>query len=46
MPGYIRFNEQGRRVGAVPVMVQWQRGVPYTVYPPEGARRQASWSKK
>jgi branched-chain amino acid transport system substrate-binding protein len=46
MPGYIRFNEQGRRVDAVPVIVQWQSGVPYTVYPSEGAMRQASWSKK
>jgi branched-chain amino acid transport system substrate-binding protein len=46
MPGYIRFNEQGRRVDAVPVIVQWQSGVPYTVYPPAGAVRQASWSKK
>jgi branched-chain amino acid transport system substrate-binding protein len=46
MPGYIRFNEQGRRVDAVPVIVQWQSGVPYTVYPKEGAVRQASWPKK
>jgi branched-chain amino acid transport system substrate-binding protein len=46
MPGYIRFNEQGRRVDAVPVIVQWQSGVPYTVYPPEGAMHQASWAKK
>jgi branched-chain amino acid transport system substrate-binding protein len=46
MPGYIRFNEQGRRVDAVPVIVQWQSGVPYTVYPPEGAVHQASWAKK
>jgi branched-chain amino acid transport system substrate-binding protein len=46
MPGHIRFNEQGRRMDAVPVIVQWQSGVPYTVYPPEGAVRKASWSKK
>ena len=46
MPGYIRFNEQGRRADAVPVIVQWQSGVPYTVYPPAGAVRKASWSKK
>lgn len=45
LPGYIRFNAQGRRVDAVPVMVQWQGGVPYTVYPPEGATRQAMWPK-
>ncbi|PON13741.1 hypothetical protein C2W62_32745 [Candidatus Entotheonella serta] len=43
MPGYIRFNEQGRRVDAVPVIVQWQGGTPYTVYPTEGAMKQAIW---
>ncbi|ETX07114.1 MAG: hypothetical protein ETSY2_13105 [Candidatus Entotheonella gemina] len=43
MPGYIRFNEQGRRVDAVPVIVQWQGGAPYTVYPTEGAVKQAIW---
>ncbi len=43
MPGYIRFNEHGRRVDAVPVIVQWQGGTPYTVYPTEGAAKQAIW---
>ena len=45
LPGHIRFNAQGRRVDAVPVMVQWQGGVPYTIYPPQGATRQAMWPK-
>ena len=45
LPGHLRFNEQGRRVDAVPVIVQWQSGVPYTVYPTEGAVRQAVWPK-
>ena len=43
LPGRIRFDAQGRRLHAVPVLVQWQEGVPYTVYPPEGATRQAVW---
>lgn len=43
MPGYIRFNEEGRRVDAVPVIVQWQGGTPYTVYPLEGAAKKAIW---
>ncbi len=43
LPGYIRFNEQGRRVDAVPVIVQWQGGMPYTVYPTEGAVKPAIW---
>lgn len=43
MPGYIRFNEQGRRVDAVPVIVQWQGGTPYTVFPVAGAARKAVW---
>jgi branched-chain amino acid transport system substrate-binding protein len=45
LPGHIRFNAQGRRVDAVPVLVQWQSGVPYTVYPAAGAARQAVWPK-
>ena len=45
LPGYIRFTAQGRRVDAIPVIVQWQSGVPYTVYPAEGAVRQAVWTK-
>ncbi len=45
MPGYIRFDEMGRRVDAVPVVVQWQGGTPYTVFPTAGASRQAIWPK-
>jgi branched-chain amino acid transport system substrate-binding protein len=45
LPGHIRFNDQGRRLDAVPVIVQWQSGVPYTVYPSEGAVRTAVWPK-
>jgi branched-chain amino acid transport system substrate-binding protein len=32
-PGRIRFDERGRRVGAIPIIVQWQNGEPYTVVP-------------
>jgi branched-chain amino acid transport system substrate-binding protein len=45
LPGHIHFNEQGRRMDAVPVIVQWQSGVPYTVYPTAGAVRPAVWPK-
>jgi branched-chain amino acid transport system substrate-binding protein len=43
LPGRIRFDAQGRRLHATPVLVQWQGGVPYIIYPPEGATRQAVW---
>ncbi|MDP9096679.1 MAG: branched-chain amino acid ABC transporter substrate-binding protein, partial [Pseudomonadota bacterium] len=33
----IQFNDAGRRIGAPLVIVQWQSGVPVTVYPPEAA---------
>jgi branched-chain amino acid transport system substrate-binding protein len=45
LPGYVRFNEQGRRMDAVPLIVQWQGGIPHTVYPSAGATRQAVWPK-
>jgi len=32
-PGRIRFDERGRRVGAIPIIVQWQNGEPYPVVP-------------
>jgi branched-chain amino acid transport system substrate-binding protein len=33
--GELKFDEQGRRVGAGLTIIQWQDGVPVTVYPPE-----------
>ena len=41
LPGRaVKFDEKGRRVGAGLVIVQWQDGVPVTVYPPRaGASR-------
>jgi branched-chain amino acid transport system substrate-binding protein len=46
----IRFNEEGHRIvgdrGAYPVLVQWQSGIPWTVYPPEDATKPVKWPGK
>ena len=44
-PGRIRFDERGRRIGAVPLIVQWQKGEPYTVVPANLATRPIVWTK-
>jgi len=44
--GLIKFDEKGRRVNAGLTIVQWQNGVPNTVFPPDLAVSQAVWSKK
>jgi branched-chain amino acid transport system substrate-binding protein len=44
-PGRIRFDERGRRVGAVPLIVQWQGGEPFTVVPAAVATRPIVWNK-
>jgi branched-chain amino acid transport system substrate-binding protein len=44
-PGRIRFDERGRRIGAVPLIVQWQGGEPFTVAPNAVATRPIAWSK-
>ena len=44
-PGRIRFDERGRRIGAVPLIVQWQNGEPYTVVPTSLATRPVVWNK-
>jgi branched-chain amino acid transport system substrate-binding protein len=43
--GRVKFDENGRRVGADVVVVQWQNSVPVTVYPPESAIAQPIWPK-
>jgi branched-chain amino acid transport system substrate-binding protein len=43
--GEIKFDEKGRRVGAGMTIVQWQSGVPVTVFPPELALAQPFWPK-
>jgi branched-chain amino acid transport system substrate-binding protein len=44
--GQIKFNENGRRVGAPLVIVQWQGGVPVTVYPEAAAFAKPVWPKQ
>ena len=44
--GRVKFDENGRRVGADVVVVQWQNGVPITVYPPGSALAQPIWPKQ
>jgi branched-chain amino acid transport system substrate-binding protein len=42
-PGRIKFDERGRRIGAIPLIVQWQAGEPYTVFPSDIAVRKPVW---
>jgi branched-chain amino acid transport system substrate-binding protein len=44
-PPRIKFDERGRRVGAVPLIVQWQDGEPYTVVPTAVATRPVVWHR-
>jgi branched-chain amino acid transport system substrate-binding protein len=41
----MKFTEQGHRVGAEIVLVQWQGGEPFTVYPPSLAVKDPIWPK-
>lgn len=43
IPGRIKYDERGRRVGATPIIVQWQGGEPFTVVPGELATRKPVW---
>ena len=43
--GRVKFDERGRRVGADVVVVQWQGGVPVTVYPTSSAVATPIWPK-
>ena len=43
-PGHhLQYDDKGRRVGATMVMVQWQGGMPVTVYPADVAVAQPKW---
>jgi branched-chain amino acid transport system substrate-binding protein len=42
----LKFDANGRRVGAPLILVQWQNGVPVTVDPAEFAVAKAIWTKK
>lgn len=44
--GRIKFDDVGRRVEAGLTIVQWQKGTPITVYPPDLAVAPAIWAKK
>jgi branched-chain amino acid transport system substrate-binding protein len=43
--GELKFDEKGRRVGAGLTIIQWQDGVPITVYPPALAVAEPIWPK-
>jgi branched-chain amino acid transport system substrate-binding protein len=44
-PGQVKFDAAGRRVGAPLVIVQWQNGVPVSVFPTDRALAKAKWPK-
>jgi branched-chain amino acid transport system substrate-binding protein len=44
-PGKVKFDAAGHRVDAPLVMVQWQNGVPVTVYPTDRATAKPKWPK-
>ena len=43
--GRMKFDEAGRRVDADLVIVQWQNGVPVTIYPTDRATAKPKWPK-
>jgi len=44
--GRVKFDENGRRVDADLAIVQWQNGVPVTVYPVSSAMAKPIWPKQ
>jgi branched-chain amino acid transport system substrate-binding protein len=44
--GEIKFDAKGRRVGAGLAVIQWQNGVPVTIYPDDLAVAKPIWAKK
>ena len=44
--GGVKFQPNGRRDRAVPLIVQWQQGVPVTVFPESAAVATVIWPKK
>jgi branched-chain amino acid transport system substrate-binding protein len=44
--GRLKFDEAGRREAASLLIVQWQKGVPVTVYPDKDALAPLNWPKK
>jgi branched-chain amino acid transport system substrate-binding protein len=45
-PGGVKFDDNGRRVGAQVVIAQWQGGKPLSVYPLDRALAKPIWPKK
>jgi branched-chain amino acid transport system substrate-binding protein len=43
--GQTKFDGMGRRVGAGLTVIQWQNGVPYTVFPTELATAKPFWGR-
>ena len=43
--GRVKFSPNGLRENAPTVIVQWQNGVPVTVFPPSAAQAKAVWPK-
>lgn len=44
--GKIKFGPDGRRDGASLTIIQWQKGVPVTIYPTDLAMAKANWPTK
>lgn len=44
--GHVKFDDKGRRVDAPLVIVQWQHGVPVTVYPQGPGSAKVRWAMK
>jgi branched-chain amino acid transport system substrate-binding protein len=44
--GRVKFDDRGRRVDAPLVIIQWQKGQPVTVYPPQSATAEPIWVAK
>jgi branched-chain amino acid transport system substrate-binding protein len=44
--GRVKFDDMGRRVGAELVIVQWQDGLPLTIYPEGSATAKPIWPRR
>jgi branched-chain amino acid transport system substrate-binding protein len=44
--GKLKFDSNGRRIGAELVILQWQSGEPKPIFPPALATAQAAWPKR
>jgi branched-chain amino acid transport system substrate-binding protein len=44
--GVLKFEDNGRRIGAGLAIIQWQSGIPSTIYPDDLAMAKPLWPKK